>query len=372
MSIKGYLDALTVPPWGGVPSNAEAYLAEHTVINRFWQRLKRDLLLLLTGQLFLKRASVPQTAKRVLYVYLGTPQLGDSIMDLSARQLWCRRGLIVDMFTHDSVVSFYKQDPTFHRITSDTRELDVQYDFVILQSYSAKCLKFKWRYFRLQPFLALHGHYYGCEFNRLEFSDGAWRHVLGLFDVSCKEVCSPVFNLRLSHARQARTPKKIAVAVGGVVAWRTYPHWAEVIRETSRKFPDLEWVLLGSANGQAIATTIKQEFEGLQNVVNQVDAISLDEIFQLLQRVSLLIAADGGLLNVGRAAHVPIVGLFAERIHPRMRFGAADAAHVIHAESTVAQIPPATIAKAIELHLKLTMTSLTVEYLGNEPNCTLV
>ena len=369
MWIKRYADAITVPPWGGaVTSNASAYLLQYTWLARAWRRFKRDLLLLLTGQLQLAQAKVPQTAKRVLYVYLGTPQLGDSIMDLSSRVLWQERGLQVDMFTHGSIAYFYAQDPSFNRVITDARDLDVHYDFLVLQSYGAKCLKFKWRYFFSKPFMALHGHYYGCEFNRLEFADGAWRYALGLPSVPSNEVCPPVFNLRLCHALRARKKCQIFLAVGGVVAWRTYSHWADVIREASKRIPDIEWVLLGSANGLEQAASIMHTFAGSQSVINYVDAMPLEGVFELLQTAGLLVAADGGLLHVGRAAQAPVLGLFAGAIHPRMRFGRAEAAHVIHTASAVEQIAPEVIASAIQAHFQHAMAALTFEYLDDEPS----
>lgn len=369
MSIEDYFNCITEPNWGGaVTSNASEYLARRTKFSLFWQRLKRDLLLLLSCQFFLKREKIPENVNRLLYVYLGTPQLGDSIMDLSARVLWQARGLKVDVFTHASVASFYAGDPSFHRVITDARDLATSYDFIVLQSYGSKCLKFKLRHYLSSPFVALHGHYYGCEFNRLEFADGAWRYALGLPSVEADKVCPPVFNLSLSHATYARKKEQIVLAIGGVVAWRTYPHWAKVIRETSQRVPNLEWVLLGASNGKAIASSIIKALSETHNIVNLVDELSLDEVFQLLQTASLLVAADGGLLHVGRAAKVPVVGLFAGPIHPRMRFASAETAHVIHATTAVEEIAPERVAGAIQAYLQGSNKSLTAEYLGMEPS----
>jgi ADP-heptose:LPS heptosyltransferase len=94
----------------------------------------------------------------------------------------------------------------------------------------------------------------------------------------------------------------------------------------------------------------------------------LEDVFQLLQTAGLLVAADGGLLHVGRAARVPVVGLFAGAIHPRMRFGRSEVAHVIHTASAVEKIAPEVIARAIHAHFQQAMTELTFEYLDDEPS----
>ncbi len=162
-----YAAALYTPPFEAkVASNANTFLSKTTLAQRVWRRLKRDLALALTGQFFYQHAAIPAKAKRVLYVYLGMPQLGDSIMDLSARTLWAQRGFEVDLFTHASIASFYEGDPSFARVLSNRADLAKSYDFVVLQSYNWKCLKLKWRHFLTAPFLALHGHDYGPVFSR--------------------------------------------------------------------------------------------------------------------------------------------------------------------------------------------------------------
>jgi Glycosyltransferase family 9 (heptosyltransferase) len=367
--IHRYAQSVTRPSFRGqIPSNFEHYERTHTLWRRVWMRLKRDMILLMTGQLFLAKQQIPASAVKILYVYLGTPQLGDSIMDLSSRVLWQQRGVRVDLYTHGSIAAFYRNDPSFERVISDPKELQDRYDFVVLQSYGSKCLKFKWRYFFCKPFTALHGYYYGCEFNRLEFADAAWHRALNL---PMPEVanCPPVFNLSFDHASQARFPRRIAVALGGVVQERTYRNWIDVIRLVHQHDASLEWVLLGSSNGVEAANSITKAFGGAININNCVDCISLSDVFKHLQVAGLLVASDGGLLHVGRAAQTPIVALFAGSIHPRMRFAWTDHAHVIHAPSEVSEIESSQIAKTIIAHLNQPVQSLTLDYLGLEPNC---
>lgn len=368
--LKKYADAVATPAWGGVvPSNVESYLARTSLVKRFWQRLKRDFLLLITCQVFFRRETLPIKARRVLYVYLGAQQLGDSIMDLSPRVLWAEAGLQVDMFTHESIKSIYDQDPSFNKILTSPSELGKAYDLIVLQSYNVKCLKFKWRYFFSMPFVTLYGHYYGPEFNRLEFAEGTWRQVLKIGVDSPSYSIRPVFNLRIDHEQNGRELSQVVLAIGGVVSWRTYPYWEDVIRETAKLAPNINWILLGSANGQRVAEQIVNSLHEQCSIVNNVNSMSLDEVFQTLKNASLLVAADGGLLHVGRAAEVPIIGLFAGDIHPRMRFASNDLAHVIHAETDVANIDPEIVASSINKFFREGASRLTVEYVGSPPDC---
>ncbi len=370
--IRHYTKALTLPTSGTtVFSNEADFLSRRSLLRLLWLRVKRDLVMLCSLQLALVRYKVPAKAHRILYVYLGNPNLGDSIMDLSPRTLWAEKGLQVDIYTNSVMAALYKNDPSFHKIISDPKDLTAEYDFIVLQSYSWKCLKFKWRHYFFKPFVSLHGHYYGCEFNRLVFAEAAWRNLLDLPQPSTENLCPAIFNLSLNHAvsLSARNRKKVALAVGGIVDWRTYDDWVNVVLKVHERLPDLEWVLIGSENGIATAETLMQCERKSIKITNLVCQLSLNDVFVELQNVGLLIAADGGLMNIGRATKVPIVALFAREIHPLMRFAHSDSAYVVHASRSVTDIPDDVIADAIVTSLERAPQSLTVRYLDAEPEC---
>jgi len=375
MTFKEYIEkyasaVIRLPKSISIPSNINSLLEQQPLLRRAFRRLTRDLALLITLQLSLLRKTIPTKPSRVLYVYLGTPQLGDSIMDLSPRVLWAHnKNIKVDMFSHARIAEFYQDDPSFNRIICNSRDLVFDYDFVVLQSYSWRCIKFKWRFYFFKPFLSIHGHYYGCEFNRLEFSDSAWRAALCIPLSGRHEITSPVFNLSIDHTPQPRTANRIALAVGGVVTWRTYSHWISVIKLLESTHPELEWILYGSSNGKKIGDDLL-ECSKHNNINNNVDLLSLAQVFEQLKYVTLLVAADGGLLHIGRAAKVPMVALFAGAIHPRMRFAYTEAAHVIHTEKQVSDIDPRFVAEAIHEHLRQPMKTLSCRFLGAEPECT--
>lgn len=371
--LERYAAALTEPAHGCVVYSNAKYLQKHNKLSKqIWARAKRDLVMFCTLQLALVKPEIPSKAKRILYVYLGNPNLGDSIMDLSPRTLWAKKGLQVDIYTNSVMASLYKDDPSFHKIISEPKDLAAEYDFIVLQSYSWKCLKFKWKHYFLKPFATLHGHYYGCEFNRLVFAEAAWRDVMQLPSLNGQSPCPAVFNLSLDHTSNvgARTKNKVALAVGGIVDWRTYANWSEVVAKVNERLPDVEWVLIGSENGIAEADALMQCYQANIKVTNLVCQLSLSDVFRQLQNVSLLVAADGGLMNVGRAAKVPIVALFAREIHPLMRFAECDMAHAIHAPDSVSDIPFDHVADVIIRSKSSELKSLKQEFLADVPECT--
>lgn len=356
-----------------MPSNAKTFAAGLSLVQGVWRRLKRDILLCFTGQFLCRKDQIPEHAKRVLYVYLGTPQLGDSIMDLSARTLWSLRDIRVDMLTHPSIASFYEKDPSFHRVLSRAEDLEASYDFVVLQSYGWKCLKVKWRYFLSAPYLALHGHFYGPEFNRLVFAQRAWTGALGLSGVSGElQRVKSVFNLQLDHSSKLRQPHTIALCLGGVVPWRTYAHWAEFVRSIHLAQPDVLWVLLGAANGLEAAKEIMAVFECFKQppiIENLVDQLTLPQVFEKLQTVAFVVTSDGGLMHLAKAAQTPMVAMFAGAIHPLMRFDESDPVRVVHAPNSVNEIAPKLLTKLVIHSLEDTLKFLTSSYLSNEPEC---
>lgn len=373
MYLEKYASVLYTPTFNAhVASNSNTYLKHTRLPQRVWQRLKRDLPLALTGQLFCQKRALPAKAKKILYIYLGTPQLGDSIMDLSPRTLWTQRGLKVDLFTHSNIVKFYEDDPSFSRVLCDEESLAKNYDFIVLQSYSWKCLKLKWQYFFSTPFLSLYGHYYGPEFNRSTFATHSWARALGLSDQQLIRSVKPVFNLNLDHNLKIRKKGTIALAIGGVVSWRTYDQWIEVVGQLRRTFPGYKWVLLGAENGLQRAVEVMTYFQKIGQVhlvENLVAKLSLPQVFHELQQVTLLVTADGGLLHLAKAAKAPMVALMAGPIHPMMRFERFDLASVIHAPTSVNEIEASKVATASTAALEFSLNSLRIEYLGQEPDC---
>ncbi len=176
--IADYASAVFLPQVPGtLHSNWPDLLRRKSISKLFFHRLKRALYLRATGQDRRLVPKIPQATRRILWVYLGMPQLGDSIMDRSARTLFAGAHFKVDLYSVENIASLYRKDPFFSATYSDANALNFdQYDFVLLESLSWKCMRFKARHLPRQPFLALQGYYYGPEFNRLEFGYNAVAH----------------------------------------------------------------------------------------------------------------------------------------------------------------------------------------------------
>lgn len=368
-----YASAVFLPPIpGNLHSNWPDYFKTHPLSKFVFRRLKRDVYLQASGQFNHLVTRIPADTKHILWVYLGTPQIGDSIMDLSGRVLFKGANFKVDLFAGGFIADTYRGDPFFSATYSDPGAINfAKYDFVILQYLSWKCLKFKIKHLPKTPFLSILGHYYGTEFNRLEYSYSAINHFYASSSAASPIKNASCFNLRYDHSPVQRSPNKVAIGVGGVVDYRTYAHWSEFISLLGANDPSLEIFLVGTVNGIGIAEKTIKEFNGTAKITSLVGQQSTPEVFALLKTVSLLICADGGLLHLGKAAGAPILALFAGPIHPLMRFAPDDAATAIHAPDQVSEISPDQLL--IE-YLKLRNTQpahLDCIYIGNEPCCTM-
>ena len=371
--VAGYASAVFLPQVPGtLHSNWADFLLRKSIAKLFLHRLKRALYLRANGQNKLLAPKIPQATRRVLWVYLGMPQLGDSIMDLSARVLFSGSHFKVDLYSTENIASLYRGDPFFAATYSDTTAPDFdQYDFLLLQALSWKCMRFKVGHLPRQKFLALQGYYYGPEFNRLEFGFNAVSHFLGSAAVAPSTI-KPVFNLKLGHAAAQRDQDTIALVLGGVAAYRTYAHWDEFVALILKAEPRTEIVLTGSANGRELAEALMKQFGQSQRLRDEVGTQTIPEVFARIRDVALLVCADGGLMHLGRASQTPILALLAGPIHPLLRFAASEHATAVHAPHSVSDIPAQQLFTE---YLKMRQASddgLRCVYLGAEPNCTTI
>jgi heptosyltransferase-2 len=369
--IAGYASAVFLPQVPGtLHSNWPDFLQRKSVFKLFFHRFKRALYLRVTGQNKLLAPKIPQASRHILWVYLGMPQLGDSIMDLSARVLFSGAHFKVDLYSVENIAALYRDDPFFATTYSDATTLDFKkYDFVLLQALSWKCMKFKARHLPEQKFLALQGYYYGPEFNRLEYGYNAVSYY-GDFAAVAAGSIKPVFNLKLDHSATRRQQNTIALVLGGVAEYRTYTHWEKFVALVLENESETDIVLIGSANGRDFAENLARKFSHLGRIRNEVGTQTIPEVFAQICDAALLVCADGGLMHLGRASQTPILALLAGPIHPLMRFSPGECATAMHAPERVSDISPAQV---FDEYLKIRNHSdagLSCVYLGQKPCCT--
>lgn len=363
-----YASAIYAPPYPEIPSNWRLLWREKGTIKSAWRRIKRDLILLGTGQIFLLKDRIPATARRILIVYRARPQLGDSIQELSGRTLLQSPGRTIDLYTEKVIADIYAGDTVFDKVCSNIQELRSDYDFIVLMTMSWKNLAPKLKVRPWTRFSVVYGYSHGIELDQLGLSYAAFSHMNQL---QRPATCRPVFNLRYSHAPVPRDRHAVAIAVGGVGSDRIYQHWPAVVErllEARKNDPDFKILLLGSGNGRTDADNILARLGDDPRVHDLVGKTTLEESFEHLKQVGLMVCADGGLMHIATCAGTPLVSLFANVIHPLFRLKKHASALAIHAPREVSEIAPDEIATLVLSAADHPPESLSIRFLGAEPD----
>jgi len=348
--LSEYVRATWTPPFSQpLPSNADQYASQVS----WWQvarrRALRELNLAWHGQGPLQCTRIDLAVhRRVLWIHQGTPQVGDSLMDLAARVLLKGRVERLDLLTDAHLLGLYRHDDVFTQVASSPADLGGPYDLVLLHGTSSRSLKDKLGNFRRVPFAHMQGFYTGPEFNRTLFGfyrlAQLLRSPLGLdaLDRLARPSMQASPDEEAAIERLGLPVRSIAVALGGVRDWRTYTRWPEVLRGLRAAGLRAPVVLLGSDNGIPMRDALQAADTGL-SLIDRVGQHSLGEVHALMRRCALVLCADGGLLHVAHTADVPVVALFAGLIEPRFRVTAANRTLSLHGKTTVDDVPVADV-----------------------------
>jgi heptosyltransferase-2 len=343
-----------VPPFQQhLPSNVDSFLRTASTAKMALHRLKRGAWLSLNRQTGLERSRIGPDDRRILWIYLGMPQVGDSMMDLACRVLLRDRPVAIDLLTVPHLAQMYSADDVFRHVFSDPAEAARNdYDLAVVLSASSQTLRVKLRLFRRLPFVNLYRFHRGTELHRTLFGFFRLDQLLGNgWPTERIEAIAKPHMVAGDVARQAvdalSLPERfVALAVGGVHDWRTYRRWPEVLPLLAAAEPDMPVVLLGSSNGAAM----REQLLALPRrpcLVDRVDRHSLQEVHEVFRRCTVAACADGGLLHLANAADVPTVSLFAERIDPTYRLTPANRSIAFYAPTEVSDIEPKAVADAI-------------------------
>ncbi|GAC1408014.1 MAG: hypothetical protein NVSMB6_06480 [Burkholderiaceae bacterium] len=347
------LCALLDPPFKQKVAISLSPVAHKSKIRLLWRWLRPWLTLIVFRQFALLHEKMEAgRVPRVLWIYKGTPQVGDALMDLSSRVLL--RGLTtrLDLLTDPHLAKLFAFDDIFSNVQADPSSLRADdYDVVILDSFKARCLREKLRHFRKLPFVTMRGYFSGPEFNRTVFS--FYRMQQLLWDHS--KTVPALFKPHLVSAAQHRVrplqlpilPGAVAFAIGGAVASRTYEQWDAVIDRLRVLDKLRQVVLLGSENAVAMAERICAQSASAGQVVNCVAQYSLLEAREIMKRCDLVVCCDGGLMHVANSAGVPMVALFDSKVDPNMRFIEANRCVALQSADVVSQLPVELVTTAI-------------------------
>jgi hypothetical protein len=349
-----YAEETWTPPFPQtLPSSVELYAQQTSVWKAARRRALRSLNLRLHGQTPLLRTRIdPLVHRRVLWIHHGTPQVGDSLTDLAARELLKGRFERIDLLTDAHLLPLYRSDEVFTQVAASAAELPGPYDLILLHSASSRSIKDKLAHYRGVPFVHVYGFYTGPELNRTLF--GYYRVAqllgLGLAEQELERMACP--SMRASAAEEAAVaqldvpPGAIVMAIGGVRDWCTYQQWPQVLRGLHEAGVTRPVVLIGSDNGLAMRDQILAARTGM-TLIDRLAQHTLGEVQALMRRSALVVCADGGLLHLAHTARVPVVTLFAGISEPRFRLTSANRTRWLYGANWVNDVPAADLVDCI-------------------------
>ena len=113
-----------MPPFAEqIPLDFDA-LRRKSTFSILWRKLRPDLSLRWHRQTGLQRNAIEPAHRRVLWIYKGSPQVGDSLMDLSSRVLLKDRGLRLDLYTDRHLHQLFHADDIYTRVFSEPGQVD--------------------------------------------------------------------------------------------------------------------------------------------------------------------------------------------------------------------------------------------------------
>jgi hypothetical protein len=305
-----------------IPNFTQDFLEKNNLIKRYLKFFKRFIFIFLSGQSSLEVNDIGSDQKKILWINVSAPSIGDSLMDLSSRILLKDRK--IDLYTEQNNAEIYRDDLFFSNIyTNKSAILQSDYDLVILDSYSTRSFKVKVSVTPQLKYVGMFGYFNGPEVNRVLFSFHRMNQLLG-YKSKLNQI-SKIARPRLSisvldkkHIEDRKLPNKyIAISVGGEWAYRTYNNWDKVIENLFNSNREANIVLVGSDNGIETAKQLTDKFSNY-NLISYVSKCSFNQTAEIINRADLLLCCDGGLMHAANAMQTPIIPLFA-RLSEKMQ-----------------------------------------------------
>ena len=320
--MQGYKKTYSLPFKFDIPNYSGLFIEENSLLKHYLKYLKRYIYIFLKRQNKHEVLKILPSHNKILWINLSAPSLGDSLMDLSNRVMLSDKN--IDLFTNKKNANLYENDQIFSNVYTLIEEVGkLQYDLVIIDSYSTRSIKIKSNLAPLTPYIGIFGYYNGPEVNRVLFSFHQMNHLLGYIksedDInSSSKVSLSISNKDQEIVKNIRLPEEyITIALGGEWRYRTYNLWYEVIDTLIDNNKDLNIVLLGSSNAKDISKRLLNKMP-VKNLFNCVDKFTFNQTAQIIKKSQVLLCCDGGLMHAANAVKTPIVSLFA-RLTPTMQ-----------------------------------------------------
>jgi len=305
----------TLPFKFDIPNYTKEFLERKTYIKPRIKFVKRCIYIHLKGQNSLEIYNILPDHKKILWINISAPSLGDSLMDLSSRTMLVGRK--VDLFTDKKNSDLYKDDFVFSEVFTDIKQVDeYRYDLVVLDSFSTRSINTKVKIARLTPFVGMFGYYNGPEVNRVLFSFHQMNNLLGYVKNENELNKLARTSISISSDDQKLIQKTelphsfIAIVIGGEWEHRTYNKWDCVIEKLISKDNNVNIVLIGSDNAQENAKVIFEKFVNY-NIFNFVAKFTFKQTAEIINQAKILFCCDGGLMHSANAVKTPIISLFA-------------------------------------------------------------
>mgnify|MGYP000005719587 CR=1 FL=1 len=316
IKMKNFEKTYKLPFKFHIPNYTLDFLVKKSLKKRNFKFIKRSLFILFNKQKNLEIYRILPEHKKILWINVSAPSLGDSLMDLSSRVLIQDR--VVDLFTDTKNANLYKNDLVFKSIfTKKNQVTSSDYDLVIIDSFGTKSINIKASIASQVNYVGMFGFFNGPEVNRVLFNFHRLNQLLDYpkneIEINSIAKCS----LEVSYADKSivvnsNLPSNyIAIALGGEWSYRTYNNWQYIIEELISDNKDLNIVLLGSGNALEIVKKINNK-NYHPNIIDCVNKFTFNQTAEIINRAKILLCCDGGLMHSANSVNTPIIALFAK------------------------------------------------------------
>jgi len=297
-----------------IPNYITFHLQNTKLYKRLFKFLRRYLYILLKRQFNLEIFKILPEHKKIIWINMSAPSLGDSLMDLSSRILLNDRNL--DLFTDKKNANIYKDDNFFNNIFTEIKDLKkLNYDLIIIDSYSSGSIKIKSKIAQKTIYVSMYGYFNGPEVNRVLYSFHQMNHLLGYskneHEVNHSAKSSIFISKKDQEIVKNITPEKyITIAVGGEWQYKIYNKWDEVINKIILSDEDLNIIFVGSDNARTISKELLIKFPK-KRILNFTSRLSFNQTAEVIRKSEVFLCCDGGLMHAAFAVNAKIVPLFA-------------------------------------------------------------
>jgi len=313
---------------------------------------RRHLMLYVFFQYRYLNKKINSDSKRILWIHNTTENIGDSLMKTSSIRYLKFHGYSVDLCVEEKFYDLYRNNPYCLNVTKikDLPENKENYDLIMLDALSSKCIKTKMQFYRSKPFVTLYEffNYYRADYNLIYFSWYRIQYLLDMDEYVDKMARPFVGKLKENNLESLNIENNsLAIVCGGINEFRIYPKWVKVISLIDKNLNiNMPIVLVGSENGLKYANEIVDEFKDRSQLINCVGKYTLSESKAIISKCNMVIGPDGGILQIANALDKKIIALFAQ-IDCRLRFTEATKYLCLYDEKAVKNINPEDVANSI-------------------------